>query len=619
MIWVNVNQVSKLLSITDRAVRRQVYNGVFEYRYITGRGKGGKVLQIALESLPQSAQDKYNGIDKPLDQSNYLTDFTVAQQEAAEKKCRIVRMFQSSGKSGKRFIEDYNAESGGTISLNQLYDWQKRLKEGGLPALVDTRGTSTRGKSSISDEAWSLFCDLYLTQQKRSIALCYGLVKAKFPDIPSVSAFERRVKNELPELVLLRYREPIKKFKDALPYHIRTKKDIDSNDTWSSDHHTCDTFVLDKRGKAVRLTLTVIVDIRSTKILSFKFRPSPGDTSVVKMCLRDAMIEFGIPKEFYTDNGKDYKSKELSSGEESDLTLTEVLGIKQIFAQPYHGQSKPVERFFRTFEESYGKLFKTYAGSNAVNRTDATRMTNKQLAKQSYIPTMDEYISHAADFVDQYNSSASTADEMDGKSPNEVYRENLHCKRKVNGMETVLSRLCGRFEERTVQRNGVNLLHNFYYNDSGALLPYFGKRVIVNYDPEDLSEMLILDKETKRFICRVRPKAITPFRHATEEDIKTVKREQRNVYDYVNGFKPHRTTNSEILFLVAKKQLLERNFEEQSQDGKDEIETEIIETPIIEAVSDAVAEKSVKAEARVDEDDEDFFLTYYNDNKDDFA
>lgn len=186
-------------------------------------------------------------------------------------------------------------------------------------------------------------------------------------------------------------------------------------------------------------------------------------------------------------------------------------------------------------------------------------------------------------------------------------------------MENVLSRLCGRFEERTVQRNGVNLLHNFYYNDSGALLPYFGKRVIVNYDPEDLSEMLILDKETKRFICRVRPKAITPFRHATEEDIKTVKREQRNVYDYVNGFKPHRTTNSEIMSLVAKKQLLERNFEEQSQDGNEEIETEIIETPIIEAVSDAAAEKSVKAEARVDEDDEDFFLTYYNDNKEDFA
>lgn len=618
MIWINVNQVSELLSITDRAVRKQAYNGIFKYCYITGRGKGGKVLQIALESLPQSAQDKYNGIDKPLDQSNYISDFTGTQRAAAEKKCRIVRMFQSSGISGKRFIEDYNAENSDTISLNQLYDWQKRLKKGGLPALVDTRGTHSRGKSSISDEACSLFCDLYLTQQKRSIALCYGLVKAEYPDVPSVSAFERRVKNDLPQLVLLRYREPIKNFKDALPYHIRTKKDIESNDTWSSDHHTCDTLVLDKRGKAVRLTLTVIVDIRSTKILSHKFHASPGDTSVIKICLRDAMIEFGIPKEFYTDNGKDYKSKELSSGEESDLTLTEVLGIKQIFAQPYHGQSKPVERFFRTFEDNYGKLFMTYAGSNAVNRTDATRMTNKQLAKKSYISTMDEYISYAADFIDQYNASASTADEMDGKSPNEVYRENLHCKREVKNPD-ILNLLCGRFEERTVHRNGVNLLNNFYYNDSEALLPFYGKRVIVNYDPEDLSEMLILDKETKKFICRVRPKAITPFRHATEEDIKTVKREQRNVYDYVNGFKPHRTTNPEIMSLVAKKQLFERNFEEKFQDEQSEPITDIIETPIIEAVSSAAAENSGKAEAHFDENNEDFFLTYYENNKEDMA
>ena len=95
MIWVNVNQVSELLSITDRAVRKQAYNGIFKCRYVAGKGRGGKVLQIALESLPQSAQDKYNGIDKPLDPTSYLSDFTDNQREEAEKKCRIVRMSQA--------------------------------------------------------------------------------------------------------------------------------------------------------------------------------------------------------------------------------------------------------------------------------------------------------------------------------------------------------------------------------------------------------------------------------------------------------------------------------------------------------------------------------------------
>lgn len=619
MTWITVKQVACILGVTEMAVRKNVYKGKYRYQHTKGKGgNSGKVLQIALESLPQSAQDAYNGTIKQFEQTNYLSDFTGAQREAAERKCRIVRIFQSSGISGKRFVEDYNAKNSDTISLNQLYDRQRRLKNGGLSALVDTRGTHSKGISSISDEAWTLFSNLYLTQQKRSIALCYRLVKSKYPEIPSASAFERRAKSEFTDLVILRYREPKKNFNDALPYHIRTKKDIESNDTWSSDLHTCDTFVLDKRGNAVRLTLTVISDIRSTKILSYKFRASPGDTSVIKICLRDAMIKYGIPREFYTDNGKDYKSKELSNDVENNLSLTEVLGIKQIFAQPYHGQSKPVERFFRTFEDSFGKLFKTYAGSNAVNRTDATKMTSKQLAQKPYIPTMDEYISYADEFIIQYNAEPSTADEMDGKSPDDIYLENLHCKRDVENTD-ILHLLCGRFEERTVQRNGVRLINNFYYNDSGALLPYYNKKVVVVYDPEDLSEMMILDKETKRFICKVRPKALTTFRHATEEDIKTVKREQRNVYDYVNGYKPHRMADSEIMSLVAKKQLLERDFEEKLHSRQSEIDINLVETPFIEAVSNAALENLGKAEVQDNEDNEDFFLSYYNNNKEDMA
>ncbi len=141
--------------------------------------------------------------------------------------------------------------------------------------------------------------------------MCYNQVKEEYPDIPSISAFERRVKREFTEYILLRYRGNYKDFRDALPYHERTKADIESNEIWSSDHHTCDTLVLDKRGNVVRPTLTVITDIRSTRIMAFRVRDSEGNTSVVKLCLRDAMTKFGVPLKFYTDNGKDYTSKEL--------------------------------------------------------------------------------------------------------------------------------------------------------------------------------------------------------------------------------------------------------------------------------------------------------------------
>lgn len=133
------------------------------------------------------------------------------------------------------------------------------------------------------------------------------------------------------------------------------------------------------------------------------------------------------------------------------------LGIKQILAQPYHGQSKPVEYFFKTFEEHCGKLFRTYSGSNAaVNHPDDTRMLNKKLAKKPYTTTIDQYIEVVSAYIEEYNSTAHSGRDMDGKSPNAVYLENLRNKRGVNNPD-VLRLLCGRFIARTVGRNGIRM------------------------------------------------------------------------------------------------------------------------------------------------------------------
>lgn len=169
--------------------------------------------------------------------------------------------------SGRRFIEQYNKQNGESVSLDQLYDWKRRLDKDGISALIDKRGGHNRGSSCIPEEAWELFKSWYLTPQRR---LIQNQVKEEYPNIPSISAFERRVRKEFTEYILMRYIRNYKDFRDALPYHERTKADIESNEIWSSDHHTCDTLVLDKRGNVVRPTLTVITDIRSTRVMASK-------------------------------------------------------------------------------------------------------------------------------------------------------------------------------------------------------------------------------------------------------------------------------------------------------------------------------------------------------------
>ncbi len=59
-----------------------------------------------------------------------------------------------------------------------------------------------------------MFYSLYMTQQKRKVKLCYDLVKLIYPDIPSVSSFERRVR-KIPRYSILYYREGPKIYNDA--------------------------------------------------------------------------------------------------------------------------------------------------------------------------------------------------------------------------------------------------------------------------------------------------------------------------------------------------------------------------------------------------------------------
>lgn len=115
------------MGITLMAVRKSVYNGKFQFRFVDGKGgNSGKVIQVALESLPQHIQDKYH---KLLDEAErqecaaLITECTDKQREAADHKAGIVHEFELSGMSGKRFIEQYNEQSGETVTLNQLYDW----------------------------------------------------------------------------------------------------------------------------------------------------------------------------------------------------------------------------------------------------------------------------------------------------------------------------------------------------------------------------------------------------------------------------------------------------------------------------------------------------------------
>ena len=551
MTWLTVKQVAELFEKTERAIRFNVSKNQYDYRYVNGVGRGGKVLQISLESLPEKIQARYRGEEK---KAIDILQYTGKQRQGADDKAWVVMQYQQTGLSADDFVEKFNSENPpeDAITKSKLYRWKRKYESEDVAGLIDQRGGYNRNQDTISEEAWNCFYALYMTQQKRSVKLCYDVTKLEYSDIPSVSTFERKVR-KIPKYALLYYREGTKAFNDALPSQQRSKLDISSNDIWFSDHHKIDTFVKSADGKrAVRLWLTVFFDARSNKVISFIARDASPNTTVIKQCFRIGAEEYGIPNEVYFDNGADYRSKDFSK--DYPLSLVKQLGLGIIYATPYHGAAKTVERFFGTFTNRFSRRFNTYTGCNAKIRPECMQVSNEEIIAQA--PTIEEYIELLTAYIAEYNNTPSRGIDMEGKCPDQVYFENLKVKKVVSDTDA-LRLLCGNSEERVVHKNGVSIKNNTYFHE--RLTAHFGERVVVTYDPANIDKMAIFDSQN-RAICVAEAKIRTPFRNSSEEDYIRAAKEKKAARAVVKKHAPGRDMT--IHEIMARNQLMEKNYSE---------------------------------------------------------
>lgn len=569
LTWLKVKEVAELLELTDSAIKKAVSKNKYEYRHVKGKGRGGIQIEIALESLPLDVQNRYNHIQ---DEAAYkeIMQYTGKQREEANFKALIVERYQQSPLSVDDFIKDFNERNpDDRITRSQLFRWQQKYKSGDVTGLIDQRGGHNRGQTSIQPEAWDYFYALYMAQQKRSIQRCWEYTRREYPNIPSVSTFERKIAS-VPKLAVLYYREGEKAFQDALVSMERSREDIHSNDIWFSDHHLVDAAVVNSRGRVFRPWLTVFFDARASKVISFVVRDKSADATVIKQCLRTGMEKYGIPKELYFDNGKDYREKSFNT--DFPLSLTKQLGINQIYATPYHGQAKTVERFFGTMEDRFCKFLPTYLGRDAKERPENMRVTFDKLKDQC--PTMERFTELLGGYFEEYNHTPSNGIDMGGQCPDQVYYENLVVKNEVRD-KSILRILCGTFDIRTVQKNGVQYQGRFYYHTD--LLPLQGEKVIINYDPDNMDELNIFDMDM-RAVCRAAAKVRTPFRHTTQEQIREAMKEKKNARKVVEQYAPVRELD--VMSIIARNQLLEKQYRENE------------DTKVVENINPALSQNS---------------------------
>ncbi|MFZ5986693.1 MAG: Mu transposase C-terminal domain-containing protein [Bacillota bacterium] len=528
MTWIDSKEAAKLMCITLQAVNKAAREGKYgdKVRYIKGRGGSGRILQVALEALPEEAQIKwqsdkeniYTQLSLPLD------SFSVKKRTESASKLMIINEYKEfleknvsskyeSKNPLKQFVDAWNTiHPEQMTSIRSLYRWISKLEKVGVEGLIDKRGAWNKGISSIPEEVWRLFKYYYLDENKPSVKSCYDRVHVtaieKGINLPSVSAFERMAKN-IPKPVLVRWRDGAKAFEDlCMPYISRDYTSFKSNQIWVTDHHIFDQLVIGPGNRLVRPWGTYFEDMRSRLMVASYVRCKEPNADVVLACFAKGVDGFGIPSEIVLDNGKDYKALDIFNTEEKNRvnSLAKQLDIITHYALPYNAKAKPIERFFRTFEEQFGKLWQSYCGNNPNNRPRRL----KNLNRDQY-PTLEEWKEIHDMYIDKnYNMAPHEGNGMDDKSPYEVYHENL-AEKRVAPKEVLRLFMMRTTRAIKVQRNGIRLFDKYYW--SPELIEYQGRQVYARYNPDSIDMLYIYSSSDDIFLCEAYNNELLPLQY----------------------------------------------------------------------------------------------------------
>lgn len=510
--WISVQTAAELLDVSVSAIHKTIEKYCegekYVFRCIKGKGRGGKQYEILLESLPQSAQDKYNGIISKQQQSDndVIAHLTNKNRDDTCRKYNIVCAYERFKKEnhfrGKQqaFIAQYNEEHPDKpINKNKLEHYCRQYKKGGAAALIDRRGNSRAGQVNVPDEMWEVFKKLWLRTSKPSKQICYDMTKEYFEQqgktVPHISSFKRMI-NKLPDIVIARYREGKKYYEDRyLPYIPQDYSNTYSNQLWIGDHHVFDVLVVDEDGNVFRPWLSAWEDLHSRMIVGYVINRIEPNSDIVLDSFARGCHAHGIPDGVKIDNGKDYQTYDLFNKDFS-MSICNTMGIKVTSALPYNAKAKPIERLFRTIEDRYCRLLDCYIGNAPHNRPEEMRKLNKQL-KNKAMP-YSKFLVYMDNVIKTYNTTYHSTIKT---TPLEAYKNGFAKPMRIVLDTDVLNAFLMRTSKPIkVGRNGIRVPSIGYYYDDIRLSEYIGKEVYARYNSEDIRKIYIFD-ENNTLIC----------------------------------------------------------------------------------------------------------------------
>jgi len=461
---------------------------------------------------------------------NLMEDYC-CQPEFHKRKC----------KAQEKFVNLYNLgaypellSTVGERDIRTLRRWKTRYIKSGKDHRVLARNYSRFKYSTVPLHQAEFIIKLALDPRNRPIAEVAREAREVFIMRNEGIILSRKTYQRYLELFRKEYRAVWGFYregeayldKNELPFAPRDWDRIEVGDILFADGHTLNFTIKDPvTGKPKRMNLLGFQDARSRVLVGWDIDYSENILSIA-LALRRAILTLGkIPKIVYIDNGKAFRSKFFNGQDLSIFTgLFARLGIKVIFARPYHPQSKTIEPYWHTMAE-LERLMPTYTGTSIEMKPAYTKRGEKLHSriheKFMYGLSLDIFQAHQAIawWVDNWSKRKQESGHLKGLRPIEVFENG-----RGEGIDPkMLTFLMMEEKAARIEQNGIRMFGDYYYSEE-----LFGKEwtnVLVRYDLLYRDSIFVYD-ENGQFICEAQPiKKMHPAAKilGTREDADNVK------------------------------------------------------------------------------------------------
>lgn len=456
-----------------------------------------------------------------------LRTVPAAKRDEASRRLALLREWEeairaaytlgfSKEQATGRFAQQLYLDRGLQLSARTLYRWERQYRAGGLAGLVDARGGKETRDCPSGSDFFEQVKTLYFRLSRPSLRICHQAacqlaIERGWPAL-SYRTTVRRME-ALPKGVILKHRFGEEAYtNEAQPYIERDYSGLASNASWCGDHHQFDV-ICNAGGKLIRPWITAWQDMRSRMIVGCHVFAHDPNQDTILLAFRYGVEAHGVPEQVYVDNGKDYDSYALNGQTKRDRFLRRrlrvsyapeqfsgvfgELGVQVVHCEPYHGQSKPIERFFGTLESRFCRFgWPTYCGNSPADKPEDLQLQ----IERGNAPTLEFF---AESFVRwlaaDYHNQPHQGDGLDGRTPAVVFAEQLAV-RRVARPELLDLLLMQKSKPVKVGQNGVMHDGIRYGQYEPALFPMLGREVTLRIDPSQVSRVSVWTLDGK-FVC----------------------------------------------------------------------------------------------------------------------